>query len=593
MLLMIETAFKVEKIMAFLVETGLSPKDINYYMSTVEDKADASRRARMRRIISNFIARAIKGAYPEVSTYTYFRDQDDVRDYGSSCLRLPAVGVYYMIRKRYRNLDVAIIAAQCGVRLPKVLQRQAVARVVEQLEKNEDMDIEREVMNRIQDFNPEQALSKAEEAWSNIEAREELVNHLKDGKKGQDTCLDFILKILPAIQIEKVNGKDDDCDWEISNINFSDFSFRKEDVRVTLNDFNASEEVLRISAWDISAHFYGLKECTGDAIAEGMSLDLAFRWQRPPADSPDGTLPQLVMCSRKIEMVTRQQQIHFATVRKAWPATPLAKAAASVRPMEPVTLMLLALLCNATPGCTTMGMNKFLDKLALFPFLHLGRSGIRRYLGDMKAESTHSRLGHLRPWIREDVVQLQIPCWRTPTPLHISAKSKVATFLECSLATGAHDDEASSFGSFFAAPARPTHFLVGFMDLAAALRGIGSGGVEPDGVEADDEPKGLERERLVPSLPSAFPFVALLDFVSFLFLGFVSLSFAFLAFVSLSFAFLAFVSLSFAFLPPLPLILPRLSFRLARIDALKDDCAAGVGPSGGSCLCPLCGMVAL
>eukprot|EP00435_Cladocopium_sp_Y103_P062389 s1047_g24.t1 len=112
MLLMIETAFKVEKIMAFLVETGLSPKDINYYMPTVEDKADASRRARMRRIISNFIARAIKGAYPEVSTYTYFRDEDDVRDYGSSCLSLPAVGVYYMIRKRYRNLDVAIIAAQ-------------------------------------------------------------------------------------------------------------------------------------------------------------------------------------------------------------------------------------------------------------------------------------------------------------------------------------------------------------------------------------------------------------------------------------------------------------------------------------------------
>eukprot|EP00435_Cladocopium_sp_Y103_P002650 s6047_g1.t1 len=34
------------------------------------------------------------------------------------------IGIYYMVRKRYRNLDVAIIAAQCGVRLPKVLQRQ-------------------------------------------------------------------------------------------------------------------------------------------------------------------------------------------------------------------------------------------------------------------------------------------------------------------------------------------------------------------------------------------------------------------------------------------------------------------------------------
>lgn len=200
-------------------------------------------------------------------------------------------------------------------KLQELKENQAVARVVEQLEKSEDMDIEREVLNRIHDFNPEQALSKAEEAWSNIEVREELVNHLKD------TCLDFILKILPAIQIEKVNGKDDDCDWEISNINFSDLSFRKEDVRVTLNDLTASEEVLRISAWDISAHFYGLKvyvcpssliaaECTGDAIAERMSLDLAFRWQRPPADSPDGTLPQLVMCSRKIEMASLDLRVH-------------------------------------------------------------------------------------------------------------------------------------------------------------------------------------------------------------------------------------------------------------------------------------------
>eukprot|EP00435_Cladocopium_sp_Y103_P050183 s3107_g15.t1 len=124
MMTMIETVIKVEKIMAFLVETGLSPDQIKFYMPTVEDKADASRRARMRRIISNFLARAIKGAYPDITTYTYFRDEDDVRDYGSACLCLPAVGVYYMVRKRYRNLDVAIIAAQCGVRLPRILQSQ-------------------------------------------------------------------------------------------------------------------------------------------------------------------------------------------------------------------------------------------------------------------------------------------------------------------------------------------------------------------------------------------------------------------------------------------------------------------------------------
>eukprot|EP00435_Cladocopium_sp_Y103_P053623 s370_g17.t1 len=124
MMLMIETAIKIEKIMAFLVETGLSPQDIKFYLPSKEDKADQSRRARMRRIISNFLARAIKGAFPHVTTYTYFRDEDDVWDYGGTCLCLPAVGVYYTVRNRYRNLEVAIIAAQCGVRLPRILQNQ-------------------------------------------------------------------------------------------------------------------------------------------------------------------------------------------------------------------------------------------------------------------------------------------------------------------------------------------------------------------------------------------------------------------------------------------------------------------------------------
>eukprot|EP00435_Cladocopium_sp_Y103_P025402 s941_g6.t1 len=124
MMLMIETAIKIEKIMAFLVETGLSPPDIRFYLPTREDKADQTRRQRMRRIISNFLARAIKGAFPKVTTYTYFRDEEDVWDYGGTCLCLPAIGVYYAVRKRYRNLEVAIIAAQCGVRLPRVLQGQ-------------------------------------------------------------------------------------------------------------------------------------------------------------------------------------------------------------------------------------------------------------------------------------------------------------------------------------------------------------------------------------------------------------------------------------------------------------------------------------
>lgn len=189
---------------------------------------------------------------------------------------------------------------------------EAVARVVERLEGE---DLEREVMRRLHDFNPGEALAQAEDAWSSVDTREELVNQLKD------TCLDFILRILPAIQIEKVSGNTKDCDYEISDISFSDFSFRKEDVRVTLGDLNRTDEdILQVKAWDISAHFYGLKvsvansntfatmraECKADAKAERMSVNFAFRWKQGSA----GELPKLVMTSRSIQMESLNLWVH-------------------------------------------------------------------------------------------------------------------------------------------------------------------------------------------------------------------------------------------------------------------------------------------
>eukprot|EP00913_Durusdinium_trenchii_P017383 g16343.t1 len=181
-------------------------------------------------------------------------------------------------------------------KLQELGENQAVARVVEQLQSEE---IEREVLKSIRNFDPEKVLSTAEEALSNLEAREAL--------------------ILPSIHIDQVNGNENDCDWEISNINFSDFSFRKEDVHVTLNELNAvDEEVLCIRASGISAHFRDLKinlkstftaACIADAkaetwlgagpaplLAEQMSLDLAFRW------AADQKPPRLVMSSRAIKM---------------------------------------------------------------------------------------------------------------------------------------------------------------------------------------------------------------------------------------------------------------------------------------------------
>jgi len=157
-----------------------------------------------------------------------------------------------------------------------------VARVMEQFE-NED--IERAILTRLHDIDTEAMLNTAEGALTNTEDREALVDQLKD------ICLDFILRILPAINIEEVKGHDNGCDWELNDINFSDFHFRKENVHISLGDpRKPGEELLRVSAWDISAHFRKLKvnvqrtefpfvkhECTADAKAEKMSVCFAFK----------------------------------------------------------------------------------------------------------------------------------------------------------------------------------------------------------------------------------------------------------------------------------------------------------------------------
>eukprot|EP00435_Cladocopium_sp_Y103_P033443 s3212_g8.t1 len=124
MMTRIETAIKLEKVMAFIVESGISPDELMNYVQTKEDKANPDRRRRMRQVITNFLRRAIKGAYPHVSMYKYFRDSDDVQEYGDSCLCLPALGVFCCMRSRVRQLEIAMVAAHCGVRLPRELQDQ-------------------------------------------------------------------------------------------------------------------------------------------------------------------------------------------------------------------------------------------------------------------------------------------------------------------------------------------------------------------------------------------------------------------------------------------------------------------------------------
>jgi hypothetical protein len=178
-----------------------------------------------------------------------------------------------------------------------------VAKVMEQFE-NED--IERSILQTLHDIDTEAMLDTAEGALTNAEDREMLVDNIKD------ICLDFILRILPAINIEKVNGNDNGCDWELNDINFSDFHFRKENVHIVLGDpRKPGAELLRVSAWDISAHFRKLKvsiqktefptfkhECIADAKAERMNVSMAFKL----VPGEEGSDWKIEMSSRSVHM---------------------------------------------------------------------------------------------------------------------------------------------------------------------------------------------------------------------------------------------------------------------------------------------------
>lgn len=186
------------------------------------------------------------------------------------------------------------------VQFQSLKESKTLAKVMEHLEKE---DIERELLKRIYDIDAMALLDSAEDAATSTDARDRAISQLKDA------CLDFILKILPDIHIEKVSGNDNGCDWEINDISFSEFSLRKENVDVVAG--KPTEALLRITAWDISALFRKLKVSvkqtsfpflhsvgTAEAKAEKLSVVLVFKLQ----STGDGNLPSLVMSTPQVHM---------------------------------------------------------------------------------------------------------------------------------------------------------------------------------------------------------------------------------------------------------------------------------------------------
>ena len=93
-----------------------APDSIANFKPTKEDQEQQARGERMWGEIQNFLRRAMKGAYPDKETYSYFsEDEGTASGFGGTSLQLPVLGVILVNRERFRKIQKSVCASQCGI----------------------------------------------------------------------------------------------------------------------------------------------------------------------------------------------------------------------------------------------------------------------------------------------------------------------------------------------------------------------------------------------------------------------------------------------------------------------------------------------
>ena len=113
----VKTLETYEKMMEFLVQAGFTPDRMKFLTPMNKMKGSNEEKGEMRKMISDFVSRLLKGAFPSSLHYTYFRSGD----HGfPKCHELPAFTVHLAFRENQRSEELLIAAQQCGVVLPEI-----------------------------------------------------------------------------------------------------------------------------------------------------------------------------------------------------------------------------------------------------------------------------------------------------------------------------------------------------------------------------------------------------------------------------------------------------------------------------------------
>jgi hypothetical protein len=126
----------------------------------------------------------------------------------------------------------------------------------------ESQDIENDLFERMKHFDTEKFLGECDRAMVDSSTRQSMVDQFLDG------CLDFVLKILPAINIPEASSTHRGTAFRVYDLDMSGINFRKEDVAITLSDFKGAAgsalnavsrrrefDIVKVDARRVSADF--------------------------------------------------------------------------------------------------------------------------------------------------------------------------------------------------------------------------------------------------------------------------------------------------------------------------------------------------
>eukprot|EP00435_Cladocopium_sp_Y103_P038671 s3630_g10.t1 len=115
----IDLLMKIEKMLEFLVESGFTPERLQFLVPMSRMQGTNDEKAQMRHVISSFLARLLKGAFPDKKHYAYFRH---VNEGFEEVIHFTPLIVYLAHRVKERSDEVLITAKQSGVILPPDFQ---------------------------------------------------------------------------------------------------------------------------------------------------------------------------------------------------------------------------------------------------------------------------------------------------------------------------------------------------------------------------------------------------------------------------------------------------------------------------------------